>query len=112
MVSRIGERRHFAEIQSSAKSKDEEGGTIRTWSKDNDWWIKITVMGGKEREEARQTKSKLTHRITMRFYEDGLTPEMRIVFDGKFFNIIAVVDPGYRGCDTIVDCQIDLEQVA
>ncbi len=112
MVDRIGKFRHRVEIQTYTETRDEEGGSIRTWGTDATVWAKVNPISGIEREEGRQTESKLSHRITMRKYEGGLTAETRLKFDGKFFNIIAFVDPEYRGCFEIIDVEIDEKQTA
>lgn len=112
MVDRIGKFRHRVEIQTYTNSVDEEGGNNRSWATAATVWAKVNPISGKEREEGRQTESKLSHRITMRKYEAGLTAEDRIKFDGKFYNIIAIVDPEYRGCFEVIDVEMDEKQTA
>lgn len=111
-IARIGKFRHRVEIQSYETARDEEGGTTREWSTDATVWAKVNPISGSERQLADQTKSLLSHRITLRKYAAGWAGEMRIKFDSKYFNILAVVDPDYRGCFEVIDCAINEKQSA
>ena len=111
-IAKIGKFRHRVEIQSYTLTRDEEGGSIRTWATAATVWAKVNPISGSERQIAAQTKSLLSHRMTMRKYEGSWGGEMRIKFDGKFFNILAIVDPDYRGCFEVIDCAINEKQSA
>ena len=111
-IPNISRFRHRVEIQTYALTFDAEGGSSRAWSTQATVWAKVNPIMGTEADTADQIKSKLTHRITMRKYEGGFTSETRIKFDGKFFNILSVVDPDYRGCFEVIDCAINEKQTA
>ena len=113
MATRTGQMRHRVQLQAYATTRDEEGGTIRTFTTVAELWARVEPIGGKEREQGRQQKSVKTHQITMRFYDGfataGTDETMRLLFTKSgvthIFNIVAVVDPGFRGINTILDVQ-------
>ena len=103
-VKRPGLKRHRVDIQAYVETQNTEGGTIRTFaSVDGLWWAQIEPMRGTEKEQADQQKAIRTHRIYMRFFDPGIDESMRVLFGAKIFNIVAVINPGERGCDTIID---------
>jgi SPP1 family predicted phage head-tail adaptor len=111
-IAKIGKFRHRVEIQSYSQAADAEGQIARSWSTAATVWGRVNPISGNERVAADQIKSKLSHRITIRKYEGTWTGQMRIKYDGKFFNIISIVDPDYRGCFEIIDCAINEKQTA
>jgi len=58
-------------------------------------WIEIIPMSGSEQVASLVSIGTVTHRIRMR-YLDGLKPKMRVVADGRTFEILSAVERGRR----------------
>lgn len=68
---------------------------------DEAWATYLTVLAsveplnGRELFAAQEHHSEVTTRVRVR-YRDGVTAKMRVSFDGKLYNIAAVIDPELR----------------
>ncbi len=102
-VRRPGLKRHRVDIQEYILTQNLEGGSIRTWSTVATWWAEIQPKRGLEKDQADQVKSVRTHRIYMRYFTPGISEEYRVLYGSRIFQIVAVINPGERGCDTILD---------
>ena len=66
-------------------------------SEDEDWkdiattWANINPISGKEYYSAETINSDLTHKIRLR-YRRGITPDMRILYNGRIFFIVSVIN--------------------
>ena len=64
---------------------------------DEDWkdiattWASINPISGKEYYSAETINSDLTHKIRLR-YRKGITPDMRILYNGRIFYIVSVIN--------------------
>jgi len=89
--------RHRIKIESITATRDEWGGVIETWGTFADNVpAEVVPLSGREFIAAAAEQSGVTARITIRELT-GLTETMRIVFDGKDYNIKAILpDPTAR----------------
>ena len=66
-------------------------------SEDEEWedrattWASINPISGKEYYSAETINSDLTHKIRLR-YRRGITPDMRILYNGRIFYIVSVIN--------------------
>ncbi len=90
-----GALRHRVILQAPQETADGGGGASVTWTDVAVVWAEIAPLRGTERLRAGQLEAALTHRVTIR-YRAGVTPEMRVAFGNRLFNIRAVIDPGER----------------
>jgi SPP1 family predicted phage head-tail adaptor len=58
-------------------------------------WIALLPLSGAERVASLQNEATVTHRVRMR-YTPGLKPKMRLVSEGRTFQIDSVVERGRR----------------
>lgn len=103
MGQRTGEMRERVSIQKYAETRSAMGSSIRDFVTENTVWAKVNPVGAKERLQADQVNSEITHRVSMRFYSPGITSADRLLFGTRKLNIISVIDVGERGCDTVLD---------
>lgn len=83
-------------IQTITQSKDETSGeAIRTPSTFAQVWASVTPWQGREFTQAGQLSAEITTRFHIR-YLDGLNPKMRIIHEGKTFEIFRI-EPVGRG---------------
>ena len=103
-----GEMDHRVAVQKYTQTRGAQGGFIESWATENTMWAKLNPIGAQERIDADQTQNVRTHRVTMNYYSPGITGKDRLLFTDpdagtRIFNIVSVVNPGERGCFTILD---------
>ena len=86
-----GKLRHSIEWQKEQTVPDGAGGVTRSWVKVTDARALVNPMTGNERWQSMRTEANITHKIFMR-YTTGLTPAMRIVFNGRAFQVKAILN--------------------
>jgi SPP1 family predicted phage head-tail adaptor len=101
-----GEFRHRVDVQSKTEGRDAHGGFTESWSTDATRWAMVKPLVGREFTESNQTDARVTHRVTMRFY-DGLTEDMRLLFGARVFGITSVRNIDERDALTVVMCLED-----
>lgn len=93
-----GKYRHRVEIQEATDDQDEETGTItRTWSTvylDTDLPLdavpaEVLTGPGRELHAAGTKLAETTARINLRWFP-GLREDMRILWDGKVYDILSI----------------------
>lgn len=63
--------------------------TTQEWKEYKSVWATVKALRGSERYEAMKVQAQQIYKITTR-YHDGITPDMRILFNGKIFEITSV----------------------
>jgi len=91
-----GKLRHRITIQAEVNTRDSIGGVTKTHTDLATRWGGVAPLSGRELMVAQQTASMVTHMITMRAYA-GLNANNRLVYDGRYFNIVSVRDIDERG---------------
>lgn len=79
------------QFQSRAKTRDGFGQRSNTWTDTFKAWVRIEPLSGRELETAQAINNEVTHRVTMR-YRTTVTTDMRGVYQGRIFNVLAVLD--------------------
>ena len=90
-----GYLRHRGWIKSPTHTSDGMGGVTETWGTTTVCWGSMEPLRGREWVESGFENSEITARWRMRYY-DGITPDMQLYYDGRTFEIIAVIDPAER----------------
>ena len=100
---RIGDLKKRAVLQSQTKVADGMGGFTVAWVDSATVWAAIWPVSAAETIQAAMPTMTITHRIRIR-YKAGIKPAWRIVWDGRYFNIVSIVDPNmaHRWLDIMV----------
>jgi SPP1 family predicted phage head-tail adaptor len=95
-MSFIGAMRHFIEIQQESRSGDGAGGAAVSWTTIATLWAAMEPLRVSESSRGERQESATSYRITVR---DGITVTnaMRIVWNGRAFNIRGVRNIDERG---------------
>jgi len=103
---RIGKLRHRVTVERAKKVKDPEWGDAKdVWSSLFTTWAAVEPITGKESYLPTQTVATVSHRVTMRWPQDvTVKPTDRIFFNGRIFNIEAVLDIEERGRELQIIC--------
>ena len=83
-----GSMRHRVTIQSRVIARSAQGGFSYSWNNIRSVWSKVSPVMGNEYIFSTETRAKMTHSITMRAQSETITPDMRITFGTRVFNII------------------------
>lgn len=85
----------LATVQTPTESANGIGEPILTWSDFATRWIAIVPLTGNEQMTAMAQEGSVTHRIRMR-YTTGMKPKMRLISEGRTFEVMSVVERGRR----------------
>jgi SPP1 family predicted phage head-tail adaptor len=91
-----GRHDHRAEIQTATTSDDAGGNAVYTWTTVATRWASLQDSGGGELYRAQKVDATIDSVVIFREQYEGLTPEDRIVIDGRTFNIKAVLNKSDR----------------
>lgn len=86
---------HLATIETPTEGTNSIGEPTFTYSTFATRWIALLPLSGAERVASLQNEGTVTHRVRMR-YTHGLKPKMRLLSDGRTFEIDSVVERGRR----------------
>ena len=64
---------------------------IEEWNDIVTTWASINPISGREYYQAETINSDLTHKVRLR-YRKGITPDMRILYKDRIFNIVSVIN--------------------
>lgn len=89
---RPGALRHYITIEQKTVTRDSYGAEVVTWSTFAQAWAGIQPLNGRELIAAQAVQSEITGKIIMR-YMTGVKAAMRVSYEGKYYDIKAVIDP-------------------
>ena len=92
---KIGDLRHRVQIQNKTVQTDELQQQSDVWLAYANVWASVRPVKGREYFAARQENAEVTAVVTMR-YLSGITPDMRIVFGDRVFEIVSVINVDER----------------
>jgi SPP1 family predicted phage head-tail adaptor len=98
---RAGKLNKRISIQKATYQQDEVGQAIPTWTTEATRWGSITPLNGRELEVAKKINAEITHKITLRHYP-GLTTKDRLLFNGRQFEIVSVINPEEANIETVI----------
>lgn len=71
-------------------------------------WANVTPMTGREYEESQKIRAETTYRITTRFFQN-ITTDMKILYNGKTFDIVSVLNIEERNVELQIICsEVDI----
>lgn len=95
-IGQIGELDRRIRIQALTPGQNSTyGEPTEAWT---DWlvtWANVTPLTGRELYDARQLSAEVDTRFRVR-WKSGLVPTMRILYDGKIYDIYHIAEIGRR----------------
>lgn len=91
----IGSLRHRIILQDLVIIPNTLGEGEETWVDRGTIWAEIRPLRGNEFWMAQQVNSKITHKITTRYYQN-IDSVNRLKFGDRLFEIISVINPDER----------------
>jgi len=101
---RAGDLRHRITLQQKTETRDSFGAVIETWNDVATLYASIEPLRGKEFFDAQQVNAEVTIRIRIR-YRSGVTPNMRVLFGTRTFDIQSVINVDERNREMILMCR-------
>lgn len=92
---RAGRLRHKIVIQQVSEERSASGSVIQTWSDSLRLKAAVEPLQGREYWEGKQLQNEVTTRFRI-YYRSGITSKMRVLFNGKYYDILSVLDPEER----------------
>lgn len=100
-MMRAGQMRHQVRIEVQSTTQDTSGEQSQTWSEFATRMAAIERSRGNEVWASAQRSGRVPVVFHLR-YLAGVTPGMRVVFDGKVHNILSAIDQEGRGEELIL----------
>ena len=107
-IIRAGYLRHRLTLQDKVVVQNDYGEETITWSTTATVWGTIEPLRGREYMEARQEQANISHRVRMR-HGPTVKPTMRILNDGRVFEIESVINPLERNRCLELRCREEID---
>lgn len=101
---RIGKLRHRITIQSVTETQGTDGAIVKTWADFATVSASKTHKTSREFFAAQKVNAEMTDLFITRHLA-GVTPKMRVSFDGKYYDIIGAPDPDGRKRELHITCK-------
>ena len=99
-----GALRHVIQVQDKTVTRGEYGEAIDAWATVLRANANVEPLRGKEFIEGVASQSQITHKIRLR-YRSGIQPTMRVLFCGRYLEIMYVIDVGERKRELNLYCK-------
>lgn len=100
---RAGQLRHRVTIQGVTDTASAFGDVSQSWSSVATVWASVEPLNAREAFEAEQTKTKVSHKVMMRYRSDVSTKN-RVQHDSRTLNITSVINVGERNKTLMLLC--------
>ncbi|WP_163371072.1 phage head closure protein [Endozoicomonas acroporae] len=101
---RAGRLRHRIHFQTKSQVRDKFNAEKEEWTDHLTLWSEIKSGSSKEFLAAQQVKSTLSHEVAIR-YRAGISPDMRIRFGSRHFNIHGIRNVGEKNRQLVLTCE-------
>lgn len=106
---RGGDFNRRVSIQARSSTKDSFGQAAQTWTEQLNCWARIEPLSGRELVLAQAQNAEVTHLVEI-FYRPTVNAAMRVVYQGRVFNIQSVTDPDMAHVTLELLCSEGLNQ--
>ena len=107
MPIRAGKLDKRVTIQETTEGQDVYGAVTDSWGTFATRWASIEPLNGKEYFQVAERNAEVNTRITMR-YISGVTPKMRVLYDGRTYDIQSVISHRENKRETVLMCIEDV----
>ena len=103
-----GQFRHPVRIEQRSLSVDAVGQQLTSWTTLLTTWAKLEPSSGGEQEKAGESRARISHTVTIRhqgaFDDPRLAAKCRILFKGRYLDIVNCRNLEERGRFDVLDC--------
>ena len=90
---RIGDLKNRIKLEAPTDTSDGMGGITQTFASMATVFAAIWPVSASEQIQNMGLTMTITHRIRIR-YRDDVIPSWRINYNGKYYNIVSIINPG------------------
>jgi SPP1 family predicted phage head-tail adaptor len=101
--------RHRVKLQQRSSGQDAAGGVLDAWEDFATRWASMERASGREVWASAQRSGRVPAVFRLR-YLAGVTPAMRLVFDGRVYNILSAVDMAGRREELVITAEELVEE--
>jgi SPP1 family predicted phage head-tail adaptor len=101
---KIGDLRHRVVLQRKEITEDELKQQSEAWVDIATVWSAIEPLSGREYFAAKQVNAEVSAKITIRYRKD-VSPDMRVIYDGRIFEVLSVINPKERRESLVLMCR-------
>ena len=103
-MTRAGQLRHRITLQSVSTTPDSSGDRVEAFATFATVWARVEPLTGREQFIAQQIQSETNYRVEIR-YRAGVVATMRVLFGGRTFEVVSVLNVGERNSDLHLMCR-------
>jgi len=82
-------------LQEPTEALDAHGQPVKTWATAATVWAGVEPLRGREKDGDAQDINELDTRVVLRYRSD-ITVDWRVLFEGRYFQVLVIVDSGMR----------------
>lgn len=101
---RPGQLRHRVTIQAKTITRGTDGSVIESWADTATVWAAVEPLTGREYWAAQQINAERTVKFRIR-YRSGITPQMRISYSSRTFDIKSVINVEEQNRELLLMCE-------
>lgn len=101
---RAGALHERVTLQAKSVARDAYGGEVVTWQDQATVWAAVEPINGREYVALRAGQADITLRVRMR-YRAGVTPEWRLLWQTRPYDIVDVIDVNARRTELVLMCR-------
>ena len=105
---RAGDMRHSVRLELRTTLQDAAGEPLTTWNLFAERRAAVERSPGREVWASAQRSARVPTIFRLR-YLDGVTPAMRLLFDGKVYDILSAIDQAGRGEELLITAEEHVE---
>lgn len=98
-----GKYPHLVDIEQRSNAVDDYGHKLGWVLFDCEVPASVVPVGATERTDNHQAQPEVTHMVYLDFQE-GITPTMRLIYNGRILEISSVVNVGERSLELQISC--------
>lgn len=91
----VGTLNRRIRIEQATTEDDAYGEPIKTWAVFDHVWAEVLPLSAREQFQAQQVNRDITLKIRIHYRSD-LTEQMRLIFDGEYYDIQGITEIGFR----------------
>lgn len=106
---RPGPMRHRLLVQQRVTGVDAAGSPLATWEKFAIRWASMDRAAGSEVWSSAQRSGRVPAVFRLRYLE-GVVPAMRLLFDGRTYNVLSAVDQEGLKAELVITAELLVEE--
>jgi len=91
----VGKLNRRITIEGATSAANVYGEPIKTWARLTNLWAEVLPLSAREQFQAQQVNREISLKVRIHYRTD-VTEQMRLVFDGNYYDIQGITEIGFR----------------